>query len=342
MTNQETPGAQDAPGAAPSAGPDAAENKGQPAPEQAAETHGASPAAEKTQEFGQFAAARGSGLSRGKRALHTPPTPPGSDKTEYRPTAIEVVTPVREYQNPFEEPKPKEIPAKPEDAAAAPVAAPDVSEAELPQAPPPVEAPEAAAKAELDILPPAEPKRTPMSWEHRPAERPAGLAPRPPREDRRESRPPFGSEPQRRRERFGDGPGRDRGAGRDAFPERAGRQPPSQPAVEAPKKTGGILGWIKGIFGGKKTPAEADRPEYSDRGGYPQRRRHRGGRGRSGGPSGQPQGQSSGGQPYPRGREDRGDAPGDFRRHRHRGGRGRYRGDRGGPRPEGQQGGGHI
>ena len=128
-----------------------------------------------------------------------------------------------------------------------------------------------------------------------------------------------------------------------------------QPVSEPEKKSGGFMGWLKGIFGGGK-PAGAE--AKGDTTAAPRREGdqghgqggHRGGRGRSGhggqGGQGSFRGENRGPQGEPReGGEDRGEGdPNGRRRRRRRGGRGRSRGEGGdqGPRPEGQQGGGAI
>lgn len=144
-------------------------------------------------------------------------------------------------------------------------------------------------------------------------------------------------------------------------PRPAAFTPAPTPAPEAPKKSGGFMGWLKGLFG---APAEApaaptsDRPEGDQGGGDrpfdPNRpRRRRGGRGRNGGgprfdgprPEGGVQGGDRG--PRPEGADQggpEGDNGGERRfeggGRRRRGGRGR---NRGGPRfdgPRGENGGG--
>ena len=53
--------------------------------------------------IGSFGNARGSGLSRGKRATPPPAAPaaPASSSGSYKPSAVEVITPQREYTHPF-------------------------------------------------------------------------------------------------------------------------------------------------------------------------------------------------------------------------------------------------
>jgi len=71
----------------------------------AAETNAPVPPSGNTQQFGTFSSTRGSGLARGKRST-TPAAasaaPAGTG--EYKPTALEVIIPEREYKNPFGDP----------------------------------------------------------------------------------------------------------------------------------------------------------------------------------------------------------------------------------------------
>lgn len=234
---------------------------------------------------------------------------------------------------------------------------------------------EAAAKAELNILPTEEPRRPAVSWESSSS----GAAAQPQRReergssrrDGREGKPFEPREPRRDERKFeprSNQPYQPRDP-RDERPERAERTP--RPESFTPeKKSAGFFGWLKSLFGGApKSPeapttaggsGDARHDRDGEQGG---RRRHRGGRGRGrGGFQG-----DRGGQPYqprdPRDEADRPHSGGGERQHggeprgdgqygdgggrrRRRGGRGRYRGegggDRGGPRPEGQQGGGAI
>lgn len=167
--------------------------------------------------FPSFGSTRGSGLARGKRpaAIAAAVTKASSD---YKPTAIEVVTAPREYQNPF---APAETPvaAAPEPIVAAPEATPSPAVApvlEVPAAEAPAprvnayvapethssnEVPAEAASetpASLNILEPMQPKNVPaQTWESegfRPArearqERPRREEPR--RESRQEPAEPF-------------------------------------------------------------------------------------------------------------------------------------------------------
>jgi len=335
-------------------------------------TPSAPPATNPDQPPSTFGNNRGSGLARGKRPVSpAPQAASGAPATDYKPTAVSIVTAPTEYKNPFAPPAP---PAEvtPEVKAPAPAAAAPAPVAETPPpaadtgvppatAPEPEPAPEPEAKAELKILPPEAPKRVEHNWESQSFRsaaaqgreeqaRGAGFpdADRRPRrddrrDDRRGDRPVFRPE----RERRGDRPDEFRSAsGESARPAggdlgRPEVAPP--PRAEAPKKSGGFLGWLKSLFAGPApaagaTPSEGrGEREYGRDGGY-RRRRHRGGRGRrfqgdprgprEGGPreGGQregPSGQFSG---EPRSPDGEG---GDFRQHgRHR--RRRHRGGGGG------------
>ena len=322
-----------------------------PAPAAPAETAGAPSAPPAAAPTGAFGNGHGSGLARGKRPVHLAATAAPAKAGGYQPTALQVITPKSEYKNPFgspaaPSPEPSgEVPhgrAVEESTAPAPAPAAPISPeaaaapAEVPAAPveapaAPIEAPEAAApsepapKAEIKILPPAEVKRAPLSWE-KPSYREE-------REGRRDERPSYRPDYQRPREQ------------------------PRQFVAPQPAKSGGFFGWLKNLFRGKKPDqggstgqagGEFDRERHD----HQHRRRHRGGRGRfrdGPGPEGrqggfrpegqQPQGGSSsrGYSPRPEGGENRGDDG--QRRRRHRGGRGRFRD---GPGPEGRQGGGAI
>jgi translation initiation factor IF-2 len=297
-------------------------------------------------------------LLRGKRPIgHTAAsTPPKTG--EYQPTAVEVINAQREYKNPFggaisapaadtsteetiaapaavpQETKPPEMIVKP--AAPTATTAPSVERAAsaVPELAP--ETPDSDARSQLNILPPAELKRTQLHWDKTHSaekERSPEFTQRPGRDDRRgdrrdgrrDERPAFRSDAQRPRD--------------DARPPRTFQAPVEKPL--------GFVGRLKRWLGlGKPAPAPGPAPERdfdSNQGNRDQgyRRRRRGGRGFQGGErsqqGGMPQSQGGGGQPFDR----RGGDPGvgGHHRRRHRGGRGR---DQGGPRPEGQQGGGYI
>lgn len=308
------------------------------APATAAEAAPAAAPVGDSRPIGAFGTAKGSGLSRGKRASVPAAAPAASSASTgtYKPTSVEVITPVREYTNPFEAPKPAE-PA-PAPVAAEPIApspAPEAAPAPAPVSlaanspvttasePPAATAPAAGEmfpfnegdkkpahaipaeviqppveKAEIKILPPAEAKRPAVSWGQ-------GTNDEDTRPER-DPRPTF--QPDRRERKFEPRQPRSqeqREPRRESSFEQRGPVP--APANKAPapapeKSSGGFFGWLKGLFGGKS--AETPAPQGEQRQG-----------GREGG---------------------------EFHRRRHRGGRGRggYQGDnRGGPRPEGQQGG---
>jgi len=306
-------------------------------------TPSAPPATHPDQPPSTFGNNRGSGLARGKRP--TSPAPQAASAapaTDYKPTAVSIVTAPTEYKNPFAPPAPPAqvaaevkapAPAAAE-AAPAPVAATPPPAADTVVPPAAASEPEPEAKAELKILPPEAPKRVEHNWESQ-SFRSAAAQGR--EEQARGAGVPDADRRPRRDDRRDDRRG-DR-------PEVA---PP--PRTEAPKKSGGFFGWLKGLFAGPAptagaTPSEGrGEREYGRDGGY-RRRRHRGGRGRrfqgdprgprEGGPreGGQregPSGQFSG-EPRSQGGEG-----GDFRQHgRHRrrrrgGGGGGYRGEGGG------------
>jgi translation initiation factor IF-2 len=324
---------------------------GTPAPTASAET---TPA-------GSFGSTRGSGLLRGKRPTSATAPTATPAKSDYKPTAVEIITPEREYKNPFAVQEPESAPAAvpaPAEPAEAPAAAPAASAAPEEPVAPAAEAPvqPVEEKREIQILPPAESVRPAVSWESPSASRRDPAAPERPlfRADRREDaergpRPEGAEARYERRE-----PRHDpyRGQPRDPRDEpdyqprpRYEQRPQAEAAAPAPK---GFLAWLKGLFGaGKTTEAPVQREagfggeRYGD--GQRHRRRHRGGRGHGGGPQGYRGDQlPQGGERFPQGGEGEnrgGDRPGGNRRRRHRGGHGR---DRGGPRSEGAQGGGAI
>jgi len=312
-----------------------------------------------------FGTSRGSGLARGKRPTSAPAaTAAAPVSSSYKPTAIEIVTAPREYQNPF-------APATPEPApeAQAPVETPAAPAPETPvaAAPAPV-APVAPAakpaptstpdlfpldetatpaapegKVELHILPPERTKTTPaQTWESEgfrpPAREPRGDRPR--RDDRQ------GGEQRRDRE-----PRENRPEGRDPnrpprqeFQRRDDRGPRPSPAP-APAKPTGFFAKLKAFFsGGESAPAAPAPTERPPREGGERRegrgdRHHRGGRGRGHYRQGGGQGHEGGGQGGPGGQgfqggESRGEGREDGGFRRRRGGRGgRNRGgDRGGYR----------
>lgn len=276
--------------------------------------------------FPSFGTTRGSGLARGKRPSTGPAATAAAASSDYKPTAIEVVNAPREYTNPFAPVSPEPAvpaadlsaaaPAKAEAAPAAPVIetfAPVASVAPTPVArPQPVEqAQQKETSAELNILPPAEQKTAPaQTWESegfRPAraersERPERTE-RPRREERPEApadepvdiasipekflyvRPGVTFVPTPRN--WGGAP-RERRSSDESAPRsaEAPRTSSSSVAGSAPEKSGGFIGWLKGLFGGSSTSAEpvtASAPSSSEQrreGG--EQRRHRGGRNRGG------------------------------------------------------------
>jgi hypothetical protein len=285
--------------------------------------------------FPSFGTTRGSGLARGKRPSAAAATAASTAPSDYKPTAIEVVNAPREYTNPF---APAEAPvaeAAPAPARPEPVqeTAP-VIETVAPAAPAPV----AEEPAELNILPPAEQKTAPaQTWESegfRPArsERPE-RSERPRREERAEApadepvdiasipekflyvRPGVTFVPTPRN--WGGAPRERRSHNESAPRSEAPRASASSTPAATPAKSGGLLGWLKGLFGGSDESASAPvttttggesgearregghRRHRSDRGGRGGEggghRRHRGGRGRSRSHDGESQGSRQGG-----------------------------------------------
>jgi hypothetical protein len=130
------------------------------------------PAASAETPTAKFGSTRGSGLSRGKRYTSAAAPTGTTASADYKPTSLEVITPVSEYKNPFASPEPVNAPAaepakveakveEPAPAAPATVAALEpIAEAEVPVADqPPIE------REEINILPPAESVRPAVSWE---------------------------------------------------------------------------------------------------------------------------------------------------------------------------------
>lgn len=302
MTDTNTSGDDSAPGAAPS------QTAGQ-APAASAET-GAFGAFQQT---GAFGSARGSGLARGKRAsLPAASAAPAAKSGGYKPTALEVIIPQREYKNPFtgetaanppaetpaESPAQAERPAREyitPQPAPAPEPAPrfDPPEMEIPAAAEKFAEETAAGKPELTILPPAQKPQPALKWESEPASdsRPqAPIAPFPPRRDDRpgnrgdsgrgqrfdgrESRPE-GREPRQGQRHEGQESRRER----EPYPDRE----PShhEPRADVPQKSGGFFAWLKGLFAGKPAvQPQRGEGERAHDGQHQRRRRRRGGRGR--------------------------------------------------------------
>jgi hypothetical protein len=125
------------------------------------------PAARAETPAGNFGSTRGSGLARGKRqSSASAPAAASPVKTDYKPTALEIITPQREYKNPFASPEPASAPADEpaeikEPEAAAPRIEPEQAAVQaVTFAEEPVE-----EKSEIQILPPAEAIRPAVSWE---------------------------------------------------------------------------------------------------------------------------------------------------------------------------------
>jgi hypothetical protein len=308
-----------------------------------AEATATSPAPSAAPSFGTT---RGSGLLRGKRPSISHASAAHAASPEYTPTAIEVVSAPREYQNPFApaetpaavtpapsadsspvvSPTTAEAPAKAEPASARLEQVEEVTTVEENPAPATEETPAPAGTGEpagLNILPPEQQKTAPaQSWESegfRPAREPRADYPRreEPRREERTERAPLDEVPTpekflyvRPGYNYVPTPSNYGGAPRENGPAAA------RPAVAAaPRKSGGILGWIKSLF--VRSPAAVPSVETLSgdrRDGPHQHGRHRGGRGR---------GQGGGGQ-Y----AQQGEGQGEGQR-RHRGGRGRsqYRGE---------------
>jgi hypothetical protein len=311
------------------------------------------PAASAETPAGNFGSTRGSGLARGKRPSGAAAPTASPAKSDYKPTAVEIITPAREYKNPFASPEPASAPA-PEPAKVEPPAAVAVEEPKH-EAPAEVQAIEpepVAEKPEIQILPPAETARPSVSWEahsdlpertsrdERPTFRAdrredAAGAPRPEgrepgfdgREPRRDS---FQRQPRDPREARQPRDPREQRQPRDPRDQRQPRDPrearqPRDPRDELPPRNQNGAGEHSapaakpaqgGFFGWLKSLFAGPKPEAA-----------------------------------PVGRESRGEQEfrgGERHRRRRRGGRGHggnpqgYAGDRssqGGPRPEGFQGG---
>lgn len=238
-----------------------------------------------------FGTSRGSGLSRGKRPAPSGPANASAPASDYKPTAIEVVQAPREYQNPFApagtpEAAPPETPAPAAIVETTPVATPAPREMfPLEDSP----AGEAAEKAELDILEPAQQKAVPaQTWESDgfrnrrddASDRAAQAEAQAGEEVDIASIPPqflyvrpgvkfvptprnWGSSEPRPR----------RGESRPA----EAKLPDSAPAREpAAPESPGFFGWLKSLFGGAKPAA---RNGEGHEGEHRHHRRHRGGHG---------------------------------------------------------------
>lgn len=328
-------------------------------PSAPAEGTAASPAPASTPAPSTFGSSRGSGLARGKRS--TPSGPSASKPAapgEYTPTAIEIVTAPREYQNPFAPANPEPAPAAPAPAAVqeteTPTAAPAPAPAPAPSAPAraetapagelfPLESAAPAAdsdeKAELKILPPEQQRvAPPQTWES------DGFR----REDRRprSDRGDRGDRGERPRRDEGEIPSKFRyERPKDGSVPAHRAHAPAPAAAPQEKKSGGFFGWLKGLFGGsttESTPAAREDGQRGEegRGEFRGRRRRRGGRGGGGGGGGgghyQGERREGGGEGFGSGEGQGGERrEGDGFRRRRRGGRGRGpRSDGGGYRSE--------
>lgn len=244
-----------------------------------------------------FGSTRGSGLARGKGKRPSAPAASTAATSAYTPTAIEVVTAPREYQNPFAPvetpaaivtPEPTPVVAPAPAASVPPVApvkesAPAVAEVAAAVESKPTPAPQAQEQAELNILPPEQQKSAPaQTWESegfRPAREPRADRPRREESARREDAP-------RREERaertpidpasipakflyvrpgynYVPTPSNYGGAPRERDRERNPAAAPAKssvaPVAETPKESGGFFGWLKSLFGisAPATPAPA-------------------------------------------------------------------------------------
>ncbi|HEY4246000.1 MAG TPA: hypothetical protein VGM64_04035 [Lacunisphaera sp.] len=286
-----------------------------------------------------FGSTRGSGLARGKAKRPSTPAASSAVASNYTPTAIEVVTAPREYQNPF-------APVEEKPAAVTPESAPVVAPAPAAFVPParvqqaeavapivkqepvaPAVSPSSVASTATDdeqiglnILPPEQPKATPaQTWESegfRPARESRNDRPRREesfrREEPRAESAPF--DPSTIPAKFlyirpgynyvptpsnYGGAPRERG-NRPAAPAPQAAATPAAKATET-SSGGGFFGWLKSLFGSasEAAPAPVEVPSSETRNGE---RPYNGNRNRSEG--------------------------GDSQRRRSRGGRGR--GQRGG------------
>lgn len=331
-----------------------------------------------------FGTSRGTGLARGKRTSKSAPASPtpSAPSGAYQPTSIQIVTSASEYKNPFApetpapvEPVPTAVSPTPVAFVAptpAPVPAPAVAPAPVPIKAAPIAVKPAAvvaapsapeAKAEINILPPASTRRSAESWENPSFGGGSSNANTTgQRRENTEDRPVFRSERQRTRDSAkaanpnpGPGSGFKPRERRPAFEKAPAPyvkpvvNKPLPPVAVAKPASGGLLGWLKGLFG---KPAEIipvqERPtnERPFEGGHGGNRRQRGGRGRhpggGGGNGPRPEGRGNFEDQGPGRREGddqqrrfEGNQEGGGRRRRRRGGRGHHGG---GPRPEGRGG----
>jgi hypothetical protein len=122
------------------------------------------PAASAETTAGNFGSTRGSGLARGKRQSSAAAPTANTAKSDYKPSALEVITPASEYRNPFASPVPEAPPAA-EPALIPPTVAAIAEPEPVAAAEPAVVAEPAAERREIEILPPAEAIRPSVSWE---------------------------------------------------------------------------------------------------------------------------------------------------------------------------------
>jgi translation initiation factor IF-2 len=187
------------------------------------------PAASADTPAGNFGSTRGSGLARGKRQSSAAAPTENTAKSDYKPIALEVITPVSEYRNPFASPEPENPPAAQAAAVETP-AAPAAAQSE----PEPVVAPEApvvaepvAERHEIQILPPAEAIRPSVSWESPSATRRENPSPNSGEPSHRDERPTFRPD---RREDAANGPGAE-----GAEPRSDGRNSRNDPSQRQPR-----------------------------------------------------------------------------------------------------------
>jgi len=272
MTDTNTSGADFAPGAGPSLTDSQA-----PAASAATGAFGA------TQPIGAFGSVRGSGLARGKRTSTPAATAAPAAKTgEYKPTALEVIIPEREYKNPFTGETsvnpPAEAPAEAQPSAReyitpqppqAEAPAPGIEHAPIVERDAAHDEAPSQERPELTILPPARPVQAAQSWERSPSTDSKSAEPifplQQPREGRRDDRSDSRPEPRADgREPRSDGRERRRdertpreGQRRDDSDSRYGRQHPDPrdyPDGNEPR-------WGRESFRRREPSAEAPRPE---------------------------------------------------------------------------------
>jgi hypothetical protein len=316
------------------------------------------PAASAETPAGNFGSTRGSGLARGKRQPSASAPTTNTAKSDYKPSALEVITPASEYKNPFASPVPESVPAAEpaqEVSPAAPVAA--VAEPIVTAVEPVIPEP-ADEKHEIQILPPAEAIRPSVSWESPSAAR-AEIPALDRGERPRDTRPTF--RPDRREDAVevrpadaGEGSADGRPARNESFQRqprdpREPRQPRDPREARQPRDPRDERQPRDPRFDRQPRDPRDERPRYDQR---PQGTSHGQAAPAPKGFFGWLKSLFSGPKPAetPAPREFGGERQGDGQRprRRHRGGRGHggnpqaFRGDRpfqGGPRPDGPQGG---